>query len=260
MKKKKTKRKSRQSKQTLSFEKFPFSYLIQKSGELKNLRRKYQSYSDEDRHMAADYEYHASGADVLLSEAMGESYHKKHSFLGELYALAIDPKYAPAILTVGSYEYIYGRPEETMTCFLSLTDLPHDTEDIEIIIDKACDFLLDTQDYQRAEILYSTASSKHPTCAVYRNGLAYCFQKAGRLEEAIAEERKCVELEPENHVYLADLGWSLVEAGDYEEAEDILQRALAISPDYNLAKGNLEELHRRIRMKADDGERESKGH
>lgn len=170
------------------------------------------------------------------------------------------PSMPPAILTVGSYEYIYGRPEEAMKCFLSLTDLPHDTVGIEVIIDKACDFLLDNKDYQRAEILYSTAIRKHPKCAAYRNGLGYCFQKLGRLKEAIAEERKCVELEPENHVYLADLGWALVEAGDYEEAEDILQRAVFISPDYNLAKGNLEELHHRIRMKADEGQRKLNGY
>ena len=55
-------------------------------------------------------------------------------------------------------------------------------------------------------------------------------------------------LEPENHIYLSDLGWSLVEAERFEEAQTILERAVAISPpDYTLAKGNLDELHRRMK-------------
>lgn len=63
-----------------------------------------------------------------------------------------------------------------------------------------------------------------------------------------------------DHAYLTDLGWTLVEAGNYEEVEDILKRAISISPDYNLAKVNPEVLHRLIRMNADEGESKLKGY
>jgi len=69
---------------------------------------------------------------------------------GEVMALAIDPTYAPAILTVGSYEYIYGRKDEAMIHFMSLTKLPEDTEDLAVIIDKAGDFLIENEDIENA--------------------------------------------------------------------------------------------------------------
>ena len=39
-------------------------------------------------------------------------------------ALAIDPLYAPALLTVGSIEYQLGRVEEPMKLFMTLVTLP----------------------------------------------------------------------------------------------------------------------------------------
>lgn len=51
--------------------------------------------------------------------------------------LAIDPEYAPAMLTVASLEYQYGRVDEAMVLFLELTKLSADTEDLPEIIDKA---------------------------------------------------------------------------------------------------------------------------
>lgn len=250
MKKKKSRTRKRKLSRTipqLSFENYPFSYLLKEVGELAGLRQKYQSSSDKERRQAADFQYHSSFASDLFSGAIGRSGDDARSFPGELYALAIDPNYAPAIATVGSYEYIYGRHEEAMSHFLSLTLLPEDTEDIAIIIDKAGDFLLDNEDFERAALLYSSACREHPSNAVYRNGLSYCLGKLGRHEEALYEARKTVELEPENHVYLNDLGWTLIEAERYEEAREVLEKAVAAAPpDYERARGNLEELHRRM--------------
>lgn len=231
----------------LSFENFPFAYLIKEVDELAELRLKYQSSSDEERRKAAEFQYHSSFASDLFERAIGRSHDAAPPFPGELYALAIDPNYAPAIATVGSYEYIYGRPEEAMSHFLSLTLFPEDTEDIATIIDKAGDFLLDQKDLERAAHLYSSACREHPNIPIYSNGLGYCLGKMGRLEEALREARKTVELDPENHVYLSDLGWSLMEVEKYEEAREVLERAVAAAPpDYELARGNLEELRRRM--------------
>jgi hypothetical protein len=45
------------------------------------------------------------------------------------------------------------------------------------------------------------------------------------------------------HLHLNDLGYSLLEAGQYAEAESVLQRAVQLAPpEYDLAKGNLEHL------------------
>jgi len=73
-----------------------------------------------------------------------------------------------------------------------------------------------------------------------------------RLEEAIEQARYTVNLKPDSHEYLTDLGWSLVEAEYFDEAQTVLKRAVAMSPpDYELARENLAELHRRMRGSVD---------
>lgn len=236
----------------LTHQKVPFSRLIKESEELVQLRHTYAQESAEERRAAADLEYHSAIASRMFTATVGWPSPQDAPWAGEVVALAIDPLYAPALATVGSYEYLYGRPDEAMTLFLTLITLPEETDDIADIIDKAGDFLIDNQDYEHAMVLYSTAVREHPHIATYHNGLSYCFGKQGQFEEAIAHVRCAVELEPDNHVYRTDLGWSLVEAKHYEEAQTILEQAVAMSPPgYTLARGNLEELHRRMKGNLD---------
>ncbi len=157
--------------------------------------------------------------------------------------LAIDPEYAPAMLTVGSLEYRYGRVEEAMAHFLKLTTLPADTEVLPEIIDRAGDFLIDQDDHVHAGELYAAAVRAYPEVALYHIGLGHCVAKSGRMEESVAHHRRAVELEPNNYLHLNDLGYSLLEAGQYDEAEIVLKRAVQLAPpEYDLAKGNLEHL------------------
>lgn len=232
----------------LTFENTPFSQLIKKCNELAQLRREHASLPEENRRFAADYNYHSSIASQMFNKTLGLKDDGVFPWPEEVVALAIDPKYAPAILTVGSYEYIYGRINEAMKLFLTLPTLSEDTEELTEIIDKAGDFLIDNQDYNNALTLYSTAIREHPNIALYYNGLGYCFGKLGRREEAIEQARHSVRLEPDNHEYLTDLGWSLIEANYFEEAKAVLEQAVEISPsNYKLAKDNLKELHRRLK-------------
>jgi tetratricopeptide (TPR) repeat protein len=48
-----------------------------------------------------------------------------------------------------------------------------------------------------------------------------------KLDEALAMIRKAVELEPTNYAYLDSLGWTYYRMGQYAQAEDNLQRAIA---------------------------------
>jgi len=235
----------------LTFENAPFSRLIKESEELIQIRKDHASLSDKERMFAADYHYNASYASQLFDAALGKTSDEPSPWPFEVEALAIDPNYAPAILTVGGHEYILGRIDEAMNLFLSLVTLTETTKDlVEIveIIDKAGDFLIDHKDYKNAKSLYLTAVRKHPNIPTYHSGLGYCLAKLGRLEEAVEQARFAVNLEPDNYLYLSDLGWSLVEAEQFDEAQTVLEKAVSLSPpDYELAKGNLEELHRRIK-------------
>ncbi|MEO2016208.1 MAG: tetratricopeptide repeat protein [Fuerstiella sp.] len=159
--------------------------------------------------------------------------------------LAIDPKYAPAMLTVGSLEYQYGRVEEAMMLFLELTKLPTDTEDLPEIIDKAGDFLIEQGDHLNAGQLYAEAVRADPQVALYHAGLGYCAAAGERIEESITHNRRAVELKPNSYLHLNDLGYSLLQAGKYSEAEETLQRAVQEAPPgYDLAKANLDYLRK----------------
>ena len=90
----------------------PFSRLIEEVEEIAELRWEYAAKSEKDRRVAADVQYHSSIATSLFNELVPGHEDESSRWPGELLALAIDPTYAPAILTVGSYEYIYGRKDE----------------------------------------------------------------------------------------------------------------------------------------------------
>ena len=182
---------------------------------------------------------------MLFAEAVNELDRLRPAWHDTVVPLAIDPRYAPAMLSVGSLEYQYGRVEEAMTLFLQLTTLRADTQDLPEILDKAGDFLLDQNDHLHADQLYAAAVRAYPEVALYHGGLGYCAGKLGRMEEAVAHQRRALELDPNNYRLLNDLGYSLLQAGHYDEAEGVLQRAVQLAPpEYDLAKANLEHLRK----------------
>ena len=229
----------------------PFRELVQTNAELKKLREQYANQPAEQRRLAAQWAYDAAHASTLMATALGESDSDDQSWQGAAAPLAIDPEFAPAILTVGSLEYQYGRVDEAMVLFMKLTTFQADLDELPEIIDRAGDFLIDAKDLANAQRLYAAAVSAFPQVAVYHGGLGYCAGKNGRKEEAVAYARRAVDLEPENCRHLNDLGYSLIESRQYEEAEKVLRRAIELAPaDYTLPAGNLEHLMQ-IRTTAD---------
>lgn len=228
------------------FKNLPFSTLVKENSELASLRRDYSSRPAQERRMAADWEYHARMATEIFNESMALS---GKDGLGKSYwpsgfvALAIDPLYAPAMLTVGSIEYQLGREEEAMKLFIGLIKLPKDEEDLSTIIDKAGDFLINQDDYENALALYCAAEKAYPQEVVYALGAGYCIGKLGHYKESVEKYRRADALEPNNYKHLNDLGYSLLEAGEFEEAEEVLQRSISLAPaDYQFPLNNLSDL------------------
>ena len=235
-----------------SLEEMPFRRLVETNTELVELRQEYAGQTENARCKAALFNYDASVASDIFQEAIsrlpgaGVSPGNDNPGWGAVIALAIDPACAPAMLTVGSVEYQFGRPEEAMIHFLALAALPGNTEELPEIIDEAGEFLLDQQDYTRARTLYAEAARRHETVPLYHNALGYCASKLGEMRAAVDHSRRAVELAPENCRFLSDLGWSLVEAESYDEAEEVLLKAVNLSPkDPHQAKENLLECRRR---------------
>jgi tetratricopeptide (TPR) repeat protein len=221
----------------------PFRELVEKDPELKSLRAQYATATAEERRRAAEWAYDSAHAGMLFAQAVNEPDWIHPAGHDAAAPLAIDPEFAPAILTVSSLEYRYGRVEEAMALFLKLTTMPADTEELTEIIDKAGDFLTDQDDFVNAGNLYAVAARAYPDVALYHVGLGYCVAEMGRMEESVTHHRRAVELEPDNYSHLNDLGYSLLEAGEYDEAEEVLQRAVQLAPpEYNRAMGNLEYL------------------
>jgi len=233
----------RQKGETLA--EIPFRELVEKDAELKRLRAQYADVPAEQRRKAAQWANDSAHASMLMAEAVNEPDWVHPAWHDAAAPLAIDPLYAPAMLTVGSLEYQYGRVEEAMALFLELTTLPADTEDLTEIIDTAGDFLIGQGDHVDAARLYAAATRAYPEVALYHVGLGYCAVQSGRREESVAHHRRAVELDPNNYRHLNDLGYTLLEAGHYDEAKRVLQRAVQLAPpEYDLAKENIEHLRK----------------
>ena len=228
----------------VTFEECSFEECLRRDPDLAATRREYAARSAEQRRRAADFQYHGAVAGHMFNQCLtgaGLAPFGEGGWPEGVLALAMDPLFAPALLTVGSIEYQLGRKQEAMQMFMKLTTLPADEPDLDEIIDEAGDFLIDEQDFEAARDLYAASESAHPEVATYPIGLCYCLGKLGRHEEAIVKGRRALELEPDDCYHLNDLGRSLFEAGHLDEAEATLRRAVEVAPDdYDLPETNLE--------------------
>lgn len=63
--------------------------------------------------------------------------------------------------------------------------------------------------------------------------------------ESVADHRRAVKLEPNSYRHLNDLGYSLLESLQFDEAEEVLQQAVQLAPrDFDLPKANLDYLRK----------------
>lgn len=159
-------------------------------------------------------------------------------------ALARQPSYAPAILSMGSVEYQRGRIAEGRELFRSLLRLPKKTPELCEIIDEAGSLLIQTGAYEDGLALYREAIKKFPASAGLHQGLSCCAGHQGLHDEAIAAGRRALQLEPGNQKLVNDLGWCLLQAGQHEEAQKTLEQAVAMDPTDELAWEHLQECRR----------------
>src|SRR6202521_3550 len=97
-------------------------------------------------------------------------------------------------------------------------------------------------DYDRAVELYLGSLDLHPTAEAY-TFLGWTYRYQGKIEEAIAECKKAIQIDPEFGNPYNDIGAYLIEKGEYDEALSWLERALQSRryesyhyPHYNLGR------------------------
>jgi tetratricopeptide (TPR) repeat protein len=229
----------------------PFSKLIKTESELITIRKEYSHKTAKQRRKAAQWQYDTEVAQDMFSSSLPDLtgfLNRKNNFDAGVISLAIDPLYAPALLTVGSLEYQYERIDEAMALFLKLTELSPEEPDLPEIIDKAGDFLTDNKDYNNALAIYISAEKAFPKTALYYVGSGYCLSKLKKYDLAIEKYQTALSIEPDNCKHLNDLGYTFFEAGNIENAIKFLEEAQAISPpDYDLPKSNLEYIRSQLK-------------
>jgi Tfp pilus assembly protein PilF len=165
-------------------------------------------------------------------------------------SIALDPTYAPAILSLGSVQYQRGDRTEGQRLFHSLLSLPNEAGELQEILDRAGDFLIEMGDYEHGLVLYRAAVQQFPASAALHQGLGCCAGHRGLYDEAVRASERALELEPTKQAFVNDLGWALFEAERLWEAETMLERAVSMNGSDERARENLRMCRERIR-KAD---------
>jgi tetratricopeptide (TPR) repeat protein len=108
--------------------------------------------------------------------------------------------------------------------------------------------------YDEAEADFRKVLEVQPNNALTLNNFGFMLADRGvKLDEALAMIRKAVQLEPTNYAYLDSLGWTYYRLGQYAQAEENLTRAIArgaSDPTVHDHLGDVYEKTGRLRLAA----------
>src|SRR6202453_2873462 len=93
--------------------------------------------------------------------------------------------------------------------------------------------------YLNSETLWRDTLAKNPASWMAYNNLGTDFQQRGRVDEAIANYLKALELSPAQAEVENNLGFALQQSGELNQAIAHYQKALGIDPDFATAHFNL---------------------
>jgi tetratricopeptide (TPR) repeat protein len=108
--------------------------------------------------------------------------------------------------------------------------------------------------FDEAEAQFRKLLAIDPNNALTLNYLGYMMADRGvRLNEALSMIKRAVELDPQNYAYLDSLGWAYYKLGQYTEAEESLTKAVArnsTDPTVHDHLGELYEKTNRLKLAA----------
>ncbi|HKV73291.1 MAG TPA: tetratricopeptide repeat protein, partial [Gemmatimonadales bacterium] len=87
------------------------------------------------------------------------------------------------------------------------------------------------REYNKALAEFAIVRQKQPNSADLAAVVGYVYRRQGRWDEAIAEFRRRVQLDPGSNLGWNDLGETLLLARHYDEAAEILQHGISTTPD-----------------------------
>src|SRR5438309_5292758 len=191
------------------------------------------------------YELYLKGR-VLWGKRGGDKIRQAIAFYEQ--AIVRDPNYAPAyaglaeayvilpIYTEASAREAYAKAKAAALKALQLDDkLAEAHNALAMVLFLYLDIAGSIPEFQRAIALNPNYATAHHWYGF--NPLA----TLGRFDEAIAESKRAVELDPLSPVINSDLGSNLMVARRYDEAIAQLRKTLEIDPTFSLAHGALGE-------------------
>jgi protein O-mannosyl-transferase len=93
--------------------------------------------------------------------------------------------------------------------------------------------------YQSEETLWTDTLAKNPNCWAGYNNLGNVFLKEGKVDEAMVQFQKSLEIDSNNAEAHNNLGMGHLKKGQMDEAMAEFQQAVAIYPDFGDAHNNL---------------------
>jgi len=176
------------------------------------------------------YELYLKGR-VLWGKRGGDNIRQAIAFYEQ--AILRDPNYAPAY---GGLAEAYAKAKAAALKALQLDDkLAEAHNALAMVLFLYLDIAGSIPEFQRAIALNPNYATAHHWYGF--NPLS----TLGRFDEAIAESKRAVELDPLSPVINSDLGSNLMVARRYDEAIVQLRKTLEIDPTFSLAHGALGE-------------------
>jgi len=93
--------------------------------------------------------------------------------------------------------------------------------------------------YENLETLWTDTVAQNPNCWLGHNNLGDVLSKKGRVDEAMVQYQKALEIDPNDAQAYSNLGAALFQKGQVDEAIEEYQKALKIDPDLAQAHNNL---------------------
>jgi len=156
-------------------------------------------------------------------------------------AIAADPNFALAHVGLADSLVFDAETQELYDAIAKALEL--DPQLGEAYATYAFTLALHQWKWNEAEENFKKAIELSPSYATAHQWYAVLLGIEGRTQEAEAEMKRAVEINPLSHNFIADLGEIYYFQRDYEKAEEYCRRALAIYPDFPFAHGHLENIY-----------------
>lgn len=149
-------------------------------------------------------------------------------------AIALDPSNSEAYATLGLIRLIFERDwpgaEEML---MKATDLhPNDAGNVNLY----GDFLYTVGDYIAARKFEVLAARLEPLSAAHQHELALVYALLGDFDNAINQERLATKLNPEFRNAWSSLGTILIQSGQHDEVQSLLESAPDLMGDFAAAR------------------------